>query len=242
MFSRLFATLKRRLFLHTGIALFHDWVLNGIKIDLSGIGIGAKMKKAVVQGEYERAETSACRSMIRPGDQILELGGAIGYLGLFCLKQCGAARVCSVEGNPNTVKLLKNNYALNSYHQDVIEAAVSAKDGLLNFHTGTDLWQDGNIPRSSLQQRIQVSGLSLSSVLSRMTFKPNVLIADIEGAETTIDWSMLPSSVDRIIIELHPCVSGPQSAFALLHRWMSDGYEVVFRMGDVFGLQRSAKN
>jgi FkbM family methyltransferase len=236
MFSRWVTTFKRRVFRHTGLALFHEWELNGVRLDLTGIG--PVMKQAIVLGQYERAETAACRAMIRPGDQILELGGAVGYVGLFCLTQCGASRVTSVEANPNTLTLLRNNYVLNARREEVIEAAVTADDGPVTFHLSADLWQDGLSARDTTQGTVQVPGLSLPSVLARLSFQPTALFADIEGGETALDWSALPASVDRILIELHPRLSGPQAAFALLHRWMGQGFEVVFFQDDVFGLQR----
>lgn len=43
------------------------------------------MKKAIVFGLHKRAVTSACRYMLRSGDQALELGGGVGYFGFFVL-------------------------------------------------------------------------------------------------------------------------------------------------------------
>lgn len=101
--------------------------------------------------------------------------------------------------------MFRKNYALNSRSEEVLEAT----DATVSFHIGSDFSQDGLSPRSTTRHSIQVQGLSLTSVFSRLTYQPTILICDIEGAETEFHWAALPDSVDRLIIELHPRISGP---------------------------------
>lgn len=77
-------------------------------------GLCLEMKRAIITGTFERAETEACRRLVEPGDLILDCGGAIGYIGLFCLEQRRASRVVSVEANPHSIKLLRRNYQAHS--------------------------------------------------------------------------------------------------------------------------------
>lgn len=197
------------------------------------------MKVAIVSGRYERAEAEACRSLVRSGDKIVELGAAVGYVGLFCLTQGAASRVVSVEANPGSVRRLVHNYDLSGRQAEVISAAIAAKDGEMVFYTSPEFWGDGVERRGERQTAISVPTMSFRTLWSRLDFEPDVVIADIEGAEVDLPWRELPTATNRIIIELHPRLRGPAKSFALLKLLMDLGFEVAFCRDDVFGLVRS---
>lgn len=223
-------------FFRRTIRHLEHWTLNGIKIETRQMS--AEMKTILVTGRYEAAEVAACSKVIRAGDRVIELGGAIGYVGIHCLKNCHAASVISVEANPNTVSQLRQNYVLNGLNADVIEAAVSNKEGPVEFCIGSEFWEDSIYEGSVSKKKISVPGVTFEHLWSKIDATANVLIADIEGAESTIDWGTLPRAIQRIVVELHPDVYGSRQAYDMLNVMINSGFYVRYASGNVFALER----
>ena len=210
--------------------------LEGIRLSLEGLS--PRLKYAIVGASYERAETLIARQLLRKGDRILELGSAIGFLGLFCLIVMKAAKVVSVEPNPETLAYLRTNYAMNQQTPEIIAAAVSANDGTMELNMGEDFWEDSLAPRAEHRRRIAVRTLSLHSLLRASQLSCNCLIVDVEGAETQISWEAVPVHVEKIIIELHPELVGYSASYRVLNQIQNLGFEVNCRVEDVYGLKR----
>ncbi len=230
------AALRHWWFFRSTIHRLDEWRLHGVKLGVRDMSL--PMKAVLVKGAYEAAEVAACSKVIRPGDRVLELGGAIGYIGLHCLINCKAAAVVSVEANPDTASRLRQNYIRNGLTASVIEAAVAEQEGPIEFNVGSDFWADGIATSGEGRRNIQVPGRTFEKLWNQTSPHPNVLISDIEGAETILPWSALPDAIERIIIELHPRAYGTAKTFHLLKTMMDAGFSVVFSAADVFALER----
>lgn len=180
--------------------------LHGVKLDISGLS--PLMKNHILQDRYEFQERRLALRCLTRKDVVLELGGAIGFIGLFCRKVIGVRHHVTVEPNPNTQAMLRRNYTLNKMEPRLIEAAASAQDGEISLDIGGEFWENSIVTASDSSKRITVPSLSLPSIIRRMPEPPTALICDIEGAEAYLDFAQLPSSVTRIIIELHPGIIG----------------------------------
>jgi hypothetical protein len=86
-------------------------------------------------------------------DVVLELGGAIGFIGLFCRKVIGVRHHLSVEANPGTLEELKRNYALNGLKPNVIQATAAAQDGVLELDVGGVFGRTRWFQRRALRRR-----------------------------------------------------------------------------------------
>jgi FkbM family methyltransferase len=210
--------------------------LEGVTLSLEGLSLC--MKRAILKGAYEKAEIAISRKLIREGDNILELGGAIGFVGLFCLTQMKASRVISVEANPETAEQLKHNYGINQRLPEFIVAAVSASDGTAEFNVGAEFWEDSLTSRSEHLRRIAVRTISLPSLLNEAKCCFSCLLIDVEGAEAEIGWESVPSSVETIIIEIHPELVGFPASFRVLNKFQNLGFDVICHVGNVYGLKR----
>ena len=62
-----------------------------------------KVRNRVVNVGYEEAERKMARDFLSPDDSVLEIGGAIGFIGLFCQKKIGIKNYITVEANPQLV-------------------------------------------------------------------------------------------------------------------------------------------
>ena len=207
-----------------------DVRLEGVRLDVSTLS--PVMKNRLRTGRYEVEERRLAQRALRPGDVVLELGGAIGFMGLYCRKVIGVRHHVSVEANPETVELLKRNYALNGLQPRVIQAAAAAADGELEMDVAGEFWENTLLTAERSARTVSVPARSLQRLVEAMPEAPTALICDIEGAEQFLDFSQLPASVEKIIMELHPAVTGEAEVERILGELGAMGFEVAEREGD----------
>ncbi|SKA93246.1 methyltransferase, FkbM family [Prosthecobacter debontii] len=203
--------------------------LEGVKLHIADLS--PLMKNVILTGRYEFQERRFASMFLSTGDVVLELGGAIGFIGLYCRKIVGVKHVTSVEANPNTLKMLRQNYELNGLEPSVIHAAAAAQDGHLDLNIGGEFWE--NTLTGTSENTVRVPACSLATLIRRMPVSPTALICDIEGAEQYLDFSQLPESVDKIIMELHPGAIGEEATQAVLQKLTDCGFCESCRDGDV---------
>lgn len=196
--------------------------LHGVQLDISMLS--PLMKNNILEGRYEFQERRLASRCLNARDVVLELGGAIGFIGLFCRKVIGIAHHLTVEANPRTIEVMKRNYRLNAMTPQVVHAAAAAADGVITLDVGGEFWENSIVSNSASGEKIQVPSLSLRSLAALLPQPPTALICDIEGAETQLDFSQLPPTVTRIIIELHPGIVGEDAVQALVQQVHALGF------------------
>ena len=198
-------------------------VLEGVRLDISTLS--SLMKNIILTGRYESQERRLAAQTLCKDDVVLELGGAIGFIGLYCRRVLGVKHVTSVEANPQTLGLLRRNYELNGLKPDVIHAAAAAHDGELDLNIGGEFWE--NTLTGTSTNTVRVPAKSLASIIQQMPAAPTVLICDIEGAEQYLDFDQLPASVTKIIIELHPGMIGQGTTDQIVRRFEGLGFRRI---------------
>jgi FkbM family methyltransferase len=208
--------------------------LEGIHLDLAHLPL--KIRNRIINVGYEDHEKAMCRDYLKPTDAVLELGGAIGFIGLYCQKMLGIRKYITVEANPKTVELLKKNYQLNGLVPTVWNMAVAKSHGTVRLDVGGDFWENtisGN-PAKGQNNTIEVPAAPLTDLLAKAGPEVNTLIIDIEGAEQFIDFMNLPEQIEKIIIELHPQVIGQEAVYNIVFQLISRGFKVAREEGDTF--------
>jgi FkbM family methyltransferase len=183
-----------------------------------------------------------CEQFLKPTDAVLELGGAIGFIGLFCQKKLGIKKFISVEANPLTVEILKKNYELNNLTPTVWNCALAKEDGKVQLNVGGDFWENyvSQTNEKSRINTIEVPAASIDTLFFKAGHPIQALIIDIEGAEACIDFRKLPSSVEKIIMEIHPNVLGQETAYDLVSTIIGTGFRVARQDGDTFAFLRKS--
>ena len=209
-------------------------VIRGIKLDVSGLS--SVMKNNLLHGRYEFQERQLATQALTKDDVVLELGGAIGFIGLFCRQVLGVCHLTTVEANPATLQLLQQNYALNHRTPHFIHAAAAAEDGELDLCVEGEFWE--NTLTGTTGRKVRVPARSLRSLVQAMPFSPTALICDIEGAEQYLDFGQLPSSVTKIILEVHPTMIGQTMVDRTLESLRALGFRERAWQEDVVWLER----
>jgi len=198
------------------------------------------MQKVLLDGDYEKDELIILPELVTATDRVMEIGAAIGLVGLYCRKIIKVNNLVSVEPNPNTIANLRRNYELNGLTPSIIEAALTEEDGPVQLLTTDMFWGDSliSVTGNGNQSTITVEGLSFTSLVRCAGFEFNVLIVDIEGAEQYISIDSIPDHVNKILIEVHPYVIGVRKAYQILESLIRGGFIVHGQSGSCWALVR----
>lgn len=209
--------------------------LEGMRFDVSGLS--PKIRNRLLSGAYEAHEKEMCRDFLSPADSVLEIGGAIGFIGLFCQKQLGIQNYTCFEANPRTYEMLRRNYELNGVEPRVHNMALAHADGEVDLETGTDFWENSICYQTTSGKgvkTVKVPAGTLQTLFEKAGHKINTLIIDIEGAEQFIDFSAVPNEVNKVIIELHPAVIGQEVTYNIVAALIGAGFSVARKEADTF--------
>jgi FkbM family methyltransferase len=202
--------------------------LEGLRLDVSTLS--PKIRNRLLHAGYEEQEKQMCQDFLSPQDCVVEIGGAIGFIGLICQKRIGIKEYTVFEANPATFEILKRNYALNGLSANVHNMALAHEDGQVELEVGSDFWENSIVyERDPAHGRttVRVPAASLSTILRVSGGNANVLILDVEGAEQFIDFEQIPEQINKIIIELHPKVLGPEMTYNIVASLISKGFRVA---------------
>lgn len=212
--------------------------LEGIKLDVSLLS--PKIRNRLLSGAYEAYEKQMCRDFLKPTDSVVELGGAIGFIGLLCQKELGIKEYACFEANPRTTEILKRNYELNGLKPNVWNLALGAADGQVDLEIGSDFWENSIVTSDTEKgaHTVRVECGCLETLLKKCGLVPNVLIVDIEGAEQFIDFGALPASVNKVIMEIHPGFIGQAAAYDIVAALVNRGFRVAREQNQTFAFLR----
>lgn len=198
-------------------------------VTLSLHGVSPRMRYVMCAG-YEGEDARLAAEVITPADAVLEVGGAIGFMAIYCMKHLGVREYCIVEANPHLVPAIRRNFALNHLPPArVVHAAVCASDGETAFGINRDFWSSSTLERPGATTTT-VPARSLPSLLAELPFRPTTLIMDIEGGEAALPHEHF-APFDKLLIEVHPRLVGEEAAAALLAGLRSLGFAEAWRIG-----------
>ena len=170
-------------------------------------------KPILALGEYEPAFTQVFLSLARKSTHFLDVGANIGFFTLLAAEQMTNGRVWSIEPDPDNVRILRANVALNGFETrvSVLHAAASDAEGEVYFST---LGHDANIgarftakqPDALLARSlphapapIKVRAMTADALLAEQPI--DLIKVDVEGHEPLVFAGM-----QRILKENRPII------------------------------------
>ncbi|MCX7566201.1 FkbM family methyltransferase [Sulfitobacter sp. F26169L] len=198
----------------------------GMKFPKDGQFITGKLRASLRDNKYEGKESQCVLKLVRDEDTVIELGAGIGFMSTLVATRRNLKGVFAFEANPGLIPYIQSVHAAN----DLKNAHVT--HGILGKRNGsTDFYVRKNLLSSSMEpldgdteentQKIKVDVLNASHVFKEI--KPNILIADIEGAEATLLPHLDLSGLRGAMIELHPQHIGPEGVNAVFKAMMDAG-------------------
>lgn len=151
---------------------------------------------------------------------ILDCGAHIGLATLYFKKLYPNARITAFEPNPRSFEILTKNIKQNNLQDvELINTAISDKEGNIDFHVEKDTsnpwgWGDSAVINKwyskGKSKTIKVKSLRLSSFIKN---KVDLIKLDIEGLEETIlkEIKERLTLVKEIIMEFHGSSTNPSN-------------------------------
>lgn len=198
----------------------------------------------VIMNRYERHVTSALEALVKPGFVVVEGGANQGFHTLTMASLVSPnGRILSFEPDPRNLAVLRDNIRAHcldaivtvipkaAYHENTSISFYCAKSGaqssvfLLQADTGP--WVSCYDPPED--SRIEVEGVTISSVLAEYGLVPDLVRLDVEGAELmALDgmWEHLENRHDIIIVfEYNP--------WCIKQGWYTTPEDFIRRLSDL---------
>jgi hypothetical protein len=128
-------------------------------------------------GQYSESEVAMMRSLLKPGDTVVDVGANIGDLTIPLSRIVGdSGRVYAVESNPATFNVLCANLALNSIlNTKPINAFIAASD---NVETGGAWGEFAYIGKTWKPHFLAIDALNLEAC--------DLIKVDVDGKELEV--------------------------------------------------------
>jgi len=207
-------------------ARWRRW-FGGNRVEFDGVflAIDGKMpqglKRALWRADYENAEQAIIKRTIKPTDRVLEGGGGLGLVSMQIAKIVGDENLLVYEASPSSYAMMSKNVATNNFSFEIRNKALSDSAGSLQFFVHDNLLSSSSIERTGTSE-ISIPCDDIQSVIK--SFRPNVLVLDIEGAEVATLKRALLNVIDRIIIEVHPHLVGDVALCGLYQHLYQEGF------------------
>ena len=196
----------------------------GLKFPNDPGALSRRTRIALKSDSYETRESEAVLKLIKPGDTVLELGAGIGYMSTLIARKTGAREIHSFEANPHLIPYIARVHAANDVtNAHVTNAILGPRKGTAPFYVRKNFLassldrMDGTDVVS--QERIEV--VNMNRTIDRI--RPDILVCDIEGAETSVIPAMKLDGLRGAVIELHPQWIGPNGVRAVFAAMMQAG-------------------
>lgn len=172
----------------------------GVRLDLPVNLLTPRIRDAFERGYYEAAEADEVPHILQPGERVLEIGSAIGFLATLVAKTGKASRVIAVEANPALVEISRRTFILNKVDVEVHHELLDHEEGEGELFVHPDFWSSSTrrwegarrvcVPKKVFQQRLA-------------EWRPTLILVDIEGGEKTLFDGVDLTGVQRVMIEMH---------------------------------------
>ena len=163
-------------------------------------------------GRYEGQEIAGALAVTRPGDRVLELGAGLGIVGGVVAVNTQPIVLRSYEANPDLLPHIRALHALNGLgdraevHHAVLLSAPD-RPASLPFHIGRSYLGSSLLAEGSGKaDTVEVATGDFNAVLD--SFRPDVLLCDIEGGELEVLEHARLDGLRAVVIEFHPAAYG----------------------------------
>lgn len=163
---------------------------NSVEIDYP---LNSAVGKQLFFGKFEVGEMDFFKSVLKPGNTVLDIGANAGIYSLIASRIVGpTGHIYAFEIGPNEIKMFQNNVAKNNAKNiTLLEYAVSNKTGQAEFA----LSQDGAMnslakndhPEQIISKWLTVNTITLNDAVKEYDIKHiDVIKIDVEGAEKLV--------------------------------------------------------
>jgi FkbM family methyltransferase len=193
------------------------------------------MIDVVLHDMYEVPERRIAAHTIRPGDNVLEIGGGIGIVGVQAALACGRETTHVIfEANRDLTPNIKQTLKLNSVEAKVIWGAVVPNDYVgdeATFNVSEQFWSSSLITKETdKSKKVRVPAFRIADVVEE--YSPDVLIMDVEGAERELLANADLRRLKALCVEFHSRYIGRDAVNALIRHLISSGFDIDLEISE----------
>lgn len=181
---------------------------------------------SLAAGRYEGQEANVVEKILRSGDRVLELGGGVGLISGLCGVDERVDAVRTFEADPRMAAYITRVHALNRITKpDVCNAVLSHSLNVTHvpFYVRDPFWGSSLCPTpGDYVNVVEVPLQSFNNVVT--TFRPTIVICDIEGGEVEIMKHANLTGVSRVIVELHSRITGGKGVHSVFQSLGARGF------------------
>jgi FkbM family methyltransferase len=242
----MFKQINRRLYFLRQMLAGRDiqnFSVHGVPVTLP-VGDDRVLRYKLLHGEvYEGGEAKGILAMLQPGQDVIELGGSLGFIAALIRRQIGSdARHVIVEANPRLVPICRMNATREAAanRTTIVEAAVDYSGAAtVRFATPRNA-HDGHVGDGKTGIDVPTTTLEALSADLPGRF---ALVCDIEGAELSVfrHEKRVLDRIDVVIVETHPHFFPRREIdeAELLNTLFRAGFVLAGRIDNVFWLSRA---
>ncbi len=199
------------------------------------------IRRAILDGRFEAEEASQIPEIVRPGDRVLEIGAGIGFISTLLSRQRRVSRIIAVEANPHLIDYMGRLHACNRVRKVRQLNAVLTNEPkeTATFYLRRDFWMGSlSAAPNPYVGTVEVPTLNLDRLLRDEGI--DLIVCDVEGAETVLFNGADLGGVDRIFLEMHDHVTGLSGIRGLFATMAGQGfvYDPRHSLGSVVLFQR----
>lgn len=201
------------------------------------------IEAAILAGCFEAEEAAQIPHIVKADDIVLDIGAGIGFISTLIARI--AARVISVEANPDLLPFMRRLHRLNGVENAERLNVVLGDDdsGSATFYQRTDFWM-GSLAAgpNPYVSTVNVPVRGLNALLKQA--QVSLIVCDIEGAESFLFKDVELCCVDRVYLELHDHITGLKGVAAVFCTMAERGfaYDPRFSSGAIVLFRRVDQN
>jgi FkbM family methyltransferase len=201
----------------------------------------------IERGSYERTEGNQVQRLVVTDDRVIELGAGLGFLSALVMSTTNVADYVAVEADPRLRDVIERTHELNGVTGPLtIESCVATCSDALIESGSVDFFVSKKFCASSLREvgrlkhTVKVPVVSLRELID--THRSNVLICDIEGAETDIFNGTDLGTIEKVMMEVHPNLIGQEGMQQIFKSLVEHDfvYDADVSMGNVVCFRKLA--
>lgn len=165
--------------------------------------------EGIEKGAYEGPEARQARNLIAEGDRVIELGAGLGFLSALIMRSTKVGDYVAVEADPRLPDVIRRTHELNGVDGPLsIKPCIATcseemiRRGTVDFHVSKRFCASSLSEVGRLKHTVKVPVVPLTDIISER--HSNVLLCDIEGAETDVFNGTDLGTIEKILMEIHP--------------------------------------
>lgn len=201
-----------------------EFTIGDIVLEAPRPVVSRSVRKSLRRNDYEPVEAYLVRRLVRPADTVLDLGSGLGLTCIAAAKASRGGRVVGYEANPAIAPLAEKNAQRNGVQLEIRNRGIAEEKGRIEFHVRRSFTASSALPVKRAKT-ISIEADAFRDAVAEI--QPKVIACDVEGIEKDVFASANLSSVDRLIVEVHPEAIGETGVLKCIRDLENAGLHVV---------------